>query len=55
MDGVLAILDKHGRIIECGDEVARKIFDVSVESYRNFLKGEGFLQVRSEDGLVSHL
>lgn len=54
-DAVLAVLDEHGRIIGRGDEVARKVFDVSVESYRNFLKGEGFLRARSEDDLVSHL
>ena len=44
----LAILDDDGRIIAQGNQVAREAEAVSLNCYRNFLKGQGFLRVNSE-------
>jgi hypothetical protein len=44
----LAIVTDDGRVIVAGDQVAREAEAVAVNSYRGFLKGEGFLRVRSK-------
>lgn len=44
----LAILDDDGHIIAQGNQVAREAEAVSLNCYRNFLKGQGFLRVNSE-------
>ncbi|WP_321914788.1 hypothetical protein [Paraburkholderia sp. J11-2] len=44
----LAVVDKDGRVIEAGPEVARAAWDVAIESYRNFLRGAGHLRVLSK-------
>lgn len=43
----LAILADDGSIIAAGDAVAREAEAVALNSYRNFLKGKGFLRVNS--------
>jgi hypothetical protein len=43
----LAILSEDDRIIAVGDQVAREAEAVALNSYRNFLKGQGFLRVIS--------
>lgn len=43
----LAILSEDGSIIAVGDQVAREAEAVALNSYRNFLKGQGFLRVIS--------
>lgn len=45
--GTLAVLDENGNIIETGPSVAFEAWNVAVLSYRNFLKGKGYLRVRS--------
>jgi len=44
----LAIVNKDGKVIEAGPSVARQAWEVAIESYRNFLKGEGYLRVHSK-------
>ena len=44
----LAILDDDGHIIAQGNQVAKEAEAVSLNCYRNFLKGRGFLRVNSE-------
>lgn len=44
----LAIIDDAGQVVAAGDEVAREAEAVAVNSYRNFLKGQGFLRVLSK-------
>src|SRR5574337_870829 len=44
----LAVIDEDGNVIEDGPEVAREAWNVAVASYRNFLRGRGYLRVRSE-------
>jgi hypothetical protein len=44
---MLAVVDEHGRIVECGPDVAREAWHVAVLSYRRFLIGEGCLRVYS--------
>ncbi len=44
----LAILDKDGNIIEMGPNVAREVWNVSLASYKNFLKGTGHLRLHSK-------
>ncbi|WP_436659919.1 hypothetical protein [Paraburkholderia xenovorans] len=44
----LAVVDKDGRVIEAGPEVARAAWDVAIASYRNFLMGAGHLRVLSK-------
>lgn len=41
----LAIVDQHGNVIEAGPHVAAAAWNASIESYRNFLKGQGYLRV----------
>ncbi|OQS35907.1 hypothetical protein [Chromobacterium haemolyticum] len=43
----LAIVDEHNNIIESGEQVAREAWNVSIASYKNFLKGEGHLKVHT--------
>lgn len=49
----LAVIDKDGNIVEMGATVAHELWSVAILAYRNFLKGEGYLRVRSGplDGL----
>lgn len=44
----LAVIDEDGNVIEDGPEVAREAWNVAVASYRNFLRGRGYLRVRSD-------
>lgn len=44
----LAVVDADGNILEAGPGVARQAWTVAIESYRNFLKGEGYLRVLSK-------
>jgi hypothetical protein len=44
----LAILGDDGQVIAVGDQVAREAEAVSLNCYRNFLKGQGFLRVACE-------
>ncbi|SFU68262.1 hypothetical protein SAMN04489707_101466 [Paenacidovorax caeni] len=44
----LAIIDEAGQVVAAGDEVAKEAEAVAVNSYRNFLKGQGFLRVLSK-------
>lgn len=46
--GIFAILDKNGNVIERGPAVAAEAWNVAVASYRNFLKGQGWLRVRTQ-------
>jgi len=43
----LAIVTDDGRVIAAGDQVAKEAEAVSLNCYRNFLKGQGFLRVNS--------
>lgn len=43
----LAVIDDEGRIISAGTMVAREANAVAVNSYRQFLQGEGHLRVLS--------
>lgn len=43
----LAIVDDDGKVIEAGPGVEREAWRVAVESYRNFLRGQGHLRVQS--------
>lgn len=43
----LAILSDDGRVIAVGDQVAKEAEAVALNSYRNFLKGQGYLRVNS--------
>lgn len=45
---ILAIVDQDGNIIESGQSVAREVRNVSINCYRNLLKGMGHLRVFSE-------
>lgn len=44
----LAIIDDNGHVLAAGTDVAKEAEAVSVNSYRNFLKGKGFLRVLSK-------
>lgn len=44
----LAILTDDGQVIAAGDQVAKEAEAVALNSYRNFLKGQGHLRVLSE-------
>lgn len=44
----LAVIDDDGNVLEAGDEVAREAWAVAIASYRNFLRGRGYLRVHSE-------
>ncbi len=44
----LAIIDDNGQVLAAGSDVAKEAEAVSVNSYRNFLKGQGFLRVLSK-------
>jgi len=46
--GHLAIVDENQKVVASGTEVAKEAQAVSVNSYRNFLKAQGFLRVHSE-------
>jgi len=43
----LAIITDDGRVIAIGDQVAKEAEAVALNSYRNFLKGQGYLRVNS--------
>ena len=45
--GALAIIDADGHVVASGKAVAREAEAVTLNSYRNFLKGEGYLRVAS--------
>lgn len=40
----LAVVDSTGKIIASGPEVAQAAWEVSVEAYRNHLRGHGHLR-----------
>jgi hypothetical protein len=44
----LAVVTDDGRVIAAGADVAREAEAVAVNSYRQFLKGKGFLRVLSK-------
>jgi hypothetical protein len=44
----LAILTDDGRVIASGNQVAKEVEAVALNSYRNFLKGQGYLRVHSK-------
>lgn len=46
---MLAIIDQDGNIIESGQAVAREARSVSINCYRNLLKGMGHLRVFSAE------
>ncbi|WP_028446879.1 hypothetical protein [Chitinimonas koreensis] len=43
----LAIVDQDGTIIDDGPEIARTVWEVSLQSYRNYLRGQGYLRVHA--------
>lgn len=43
----LAVIDENGHTHALGQRVAREAFNVSVNAYRNFLRGEGHLRTLS--------
>lgn len=43
----LVIIDDNGQVIEAGDDVAAAVWNVSIDCYRRFLTGEGYLRVYS--------
>lgn len=50
VDGVparLAIISDDGHIYACGQDVAKEAFNVSVNAYRDFLRGKGHLRTLS--------
>jgi hypothetical protein len=51
----LAVIDEDGVVIASGPDVAREAEAVAVNSYRNLLKGNGYLRVLSNplDGATS--
>jgi hypothetical protein len=46
--GRLAIIDEDGAVIAAGPHVAREAEAVAVQSYRELLKGKGWLRVLSK-------
>lgn len=46
--GKLAVLDGDGAVVASGDQVAREVRGVVVNSYRNFLQGQGYLRARAQ-------
>lgn len=44
---MLAVISEEGVIVAAGAQVAREAEAVSINSYRRFLQGEGFLRVLS--------
>ncbi|SDR20305.1 hypothetical protein [Paraburkholderia tuberum] len=44
---MLAVIDMQGRILDSGPGVARAVWKIALESYRNFLIGSGHLRVLS--------
>lgn len=46
--GRLAIVAEDGSIVAAGDQVAREAEAVAVNSYRELLKGQGWLRVLSK-------
>lgn len=45
--GRLAVVTEDGQVVAAGDKVAREAEAVALNSYRNFLKGNGHLRVLS--------
>lgn len=43
----LAIVSEHGQVLASGAQVAKEAEAVAINSYRNFLKGQGHLRVLS--------
>jgi len=50
----LAILSEDGRVIAVGDLVAKEVEAVALNSYRNFLKGKGYLRVHNNSTTTVH-
>lgn len=46
--GRLAILDSSGAVVAEGAQVAQEVEAVAINSYRNCLKGKGYLKVLSQ-------
>lgn len=44
----LAVVDSRGTILAAGKEVAAAVYEVSVKSYRSFLRGTGHLRELKE-------
>ncbi|WP_080409987.1 hypothetical protein [Burkholderia ubonensis] len=49
----LAVVDKDGKVIDAGPEVAHAAWDVAIRSYRNFLMGMGYLRVLSKPAVTT--
>ncbi|KAF1051432.1 MAG: hypothetical protein GAK34_01523 [Delftia tsuruhatensis] len=45
--GRLAVITEDGQVIAAGKEVAREAQAVSINCYRNFLLGKGYLRILS--------
>ncbi|WOB06563.1 hypothetical protein [Piscinibacter gummiphilus] len=45
----LAIVAEDGRVVASGDDVAKEVEAVAVNSYRNLIKGQGHLRVFSNE------
>lgn len=45
----LAIVADDGRVVAAGDDVAREVEAVVLNSYRAFLKGQGHLRMHSKE------
>lgn len=43
----LAIIDEDGNILEAGDTVAQEAWNVSIASFKNFMRGQGHLRIHS--------
>jgi len=44
----LAVVDEDGRVHALGEYVAKEAFNVSVNAYRDFLRGNGHLHTHSK-------
>lgn len=44
----LAVVNECGHVIAAGDAVAKEVFNVSVNAYRDFLRGNGHLYTHSK-------
>jgi hypothetical protein len=50
----LAVVDRDGRIVESGPGVVDAVWSISIRSYRNFLKGHGYLRVLAKPTGIFH-
>ena len=41
----LAVIDDNGQVIEAGPAISKAVWDVAINSYRQFLMGTGHLRV----------